>query len=342
MEKAIPGRREGAVARRKRPPGAVQKPKLLDQVRDAIRTRHYSYRTEQAYVGWIRRFILFHGKRHPAEMGKPEIEQFLTGLAVQQNVAASTQNQALAALLFLYKDVLARDPGWLDDVVRAKRPRRLPVVLNRDEVKAILAELDGRNWIMVMLLYGAGLRLVECLSLRIKDIDFSRNEILVRDGKGQKDRHTMLPAAVGESLGTHLEQLRAEHQEHLRRGNAAVHLPDALARKYPNAPIDWAWQWVFPASELYAHPRTGEVARFHLHESVLQRAVKEAVYRARIGKHVGCHTFRHSFATQLLADGYDIRTVQELLGHADVRTTMIYTHILNRGGHGVLSPADRL
>ena len=323
-------------------PSVPAKPRLLDQVREAIRTRHYSYRTEEAYVGWIRRFILFHGKRHPGEMGAGEVSAFLSALATTAHVSASTQNQALNALLFLYRDVLGGELGWLDYMVRAKRPRRLPVVLTREEVKAILAELDGRNWIMAMLLYGAGLRLLECLSVRVKDVDFSRNEILVRDGKGQKDRHTMLPAAVKEPLGWHLEQVRVAYQEHLRRGDAAVHLPDALARKYPNAPTEWAWQWVFPASDLCAHPRTGEVRRFHLYESVLQRAVKEAVHRARIDKHVGCHTFRHSFATQLLADGYDIRTVQELLGHADVRTTMIYTHVLNRGGHGVVSPADRL
>jgi len=227
-------------------------------------------------------------------------------------------------------------------MVRAKRPRRLPVVLTREEVKALLAVLDGRNWIMVMLLYGAGLWLAECLNLRIKDIDFSRNEIMVREGKGRKDRRTMLPVAVKEPLGRHLQRLRVEYQGHVQRRNAAVHMPDALARKYPNAPTAWAWQWVFPASDLCTHPRTGERARFHLHESVLQRAVKEAVHRAHIGKHVGCHTFRHSFATELLENGYDIRTVQELLGHADVRTTMTYTHVLNRGGHGVLSPADRL
>jgi integron integrase len=237
---------------------------------------------------------------------------------------------------------LGGELGWLDDLVRAKRPHRLPVVLTRQEVKAILAGLDGRNWIMVMLLYGAGLRLVECLSLRVKDIDFSRNEIIVREGKGQKDRRTMLPSVVKGLLEQYLKELHVQHQDNLQRGAAAVHLPDALARKYPTANTDWAWQWVFPSADLCAHPRTGGRARFHLHESVLQRAVKEAVRRARIGKHVGCHTFRHSFATELLDNGYDIRTVQELLGHADVRTPMIYTHVLHRGGHGVLSPADRL
>jgi integron integrase len=317
-------------------------PKLLDRVRDAIRTRHYSYRTEEAYVGWIRRFILFHHKRHPAQMGKSEIETFLSSLATAAHVSASTQNQAFNALLFLYRDVLGQEFEWLTDVVRAKRPRRLPVVLTRQEVKAILGVLEGRHWIMVMLLYGAGLRLVECLSLRVKDIDFGSNEVVVREGKGQKDRRTMLPTAVKEPLQQYLEQLRLQHEEQLHQQRAAVHLPDALARKYPSAPTEWAWQWLFPASDLCSHPRTGAVARFHLHESVLQRAVKEAVRRAGIHKVVGCHTFRHSFATHLLEDGYDIRTVQELLGHSDVRTTMIYTHVLNRGGHGVLSPADRL
>jgi len=318
------------------------KPKLLDQVRDAIRTRHYSYRTEEAYVGWIRRFIFFHQKRHPAEMGAREVSAFLSSLATDAHVSASTQNQALAALLFLYREVLAQDFGWLDDVVRAKRTPHLPVVLTREEVKAVLGTLRGRDWLMVMLLYGTGLRLVECLSLRVKDVDFGRNEITVREGKGHKDRRTMLPAAAREPLRMHLAHLQAAHGEWLHQGVATVHLPDALARKYPNASTEWAWQWVFPASDLCLHPRTGTRARFHLHESVLQRAVKAAVRQARIGKPVGCHTFRHSFATHLLESGSDIRTVQELLGHADVRTTMIYTHVLNRGGQGVLSPADRL
>ena len=315
-------------------PVAQQKPKLLDQVRDAIRTRHMSYRTEEAYVHWVKRYVLFHHKRHPAEMGAAEVSAFLSSLATANHVSASTQNQALAALLFLYRQVLAQDFGWLNDVVRAKRTPRLPVVLTREEVKAILGALRGREWLMVMLLYGTGLRLRECLSLRVKDIDFGRNEITVREGKGRKDRRTMLPAAAREPLRAHLRHLQASHAEWLRQGVAAVHLPDALARKYPNAPTEWAWQWVFPASDLCLHPRTGTRARFHLHESVLRRA--------HIGKHVGCHSFHHSFATDLLRDGYDIRTVQELLGHADVRTTMVYTSVLNRGGHGVLSPADRL
>jgi len=318
------------------------KPKLLDQVRDAIRTRHYSCRTEEAYVGWIKRFILFHDKRHPAEMGKLEIEQFLTALAIKRRVAASTQNQALAAILFLYKDVLERDPGWLDDVVRAKRPQRLPVVLTRPEVEALLARLDGVSWIMAMLLYGSGLRLMECLKLRVKDIDFTRNEILVREGKGNKDRVTMLPAGVKNSLAAHLGGVRRLHERDLAAGLGRVRLPDALARKYPNASREWAWQWVFPAARICTDPRFGPPQRYHQHESVLQRAIHEAARKAGIAKPVGPHTLRHSFATDLLVAGYDIRTVQELLGHRDVKTTMIYTHVLNRGGRGVQSPADRL
>jgi integron integrase len=315
---------------------------LLDQVREAIRTRHYSYRTEEAYVGWIRRFILFHQKRHPAEMGKPEIEQFLTALAVKRNVAASTQNQALAAILFLYKDVLECDPGWLDDVVRAKRPQRLPTVLTRGEVEALLRALHGANWLMAMLLYGAGLRLTECLQLRVKDIDFSRNEIVVREGKGKKDRVTMLPGALGAPLTTHLQRVRKLHDADLQAGLGRVFLPDALARKYPNANREWGWQWVFPASRICTDPRFGEPQRYHIHESVLQKAIHAAARQARISKPVGPHSLRHSFATDLLQAGYDIRTVQELLGHRDVKTTMIYTHVLNRGGRGVESPADRL
>ena len=322
--------------------GAVPKPKLLDQVRDAIRTRHYSLRTEEAYVGWIRRFILFHNKRHPAEMGKAEIEQFLTALAVKRHVAASTQNQALAAMLFLYKDVLACDPGWLDDVVRAKRPKRLPVVLTRPEVEALLAALDGVAWIMAMLLYGSGLRLMECLRLRVKDIDFMRNEILIREGKGNKDRVTMLATRVRDRLLKHLERVGRLHARDLAAGYGRVQLPDALAGKYPNADREWGWQWVFPAARICTDPRFGPPQRYHLHESVLQRAIHEAARQACIAKPVGPHTLRHSFATDLLQAGYDIRTVQELLGHHDVKTTMIYTHVLNRGGHGVQSPADRL
>jgi len=325
--------------------GAVvpaQKPRLLDQVRDAIRTRHYSYRTEEAYVGWIRRFILFHGKRHPAEMGKPEIEQFLTALAVERHVSASTQNQALAAVLFLYQHVLRCDPGWLDDIVRAKRTERLPVVLTHAEVGALLAALTGVRWIMTMLLYGSGLRLKECLRLRVKDIEFTRNEIVVREGKGKKDRVTMLPTAVKEPLAAHLACVRRLHENDLRASLGRVQLPNALARKYPNADREWGWQWVFPAARICTDPRFGAPQRHHLHKSVPQRAIHAAARRVGLTKPVGPHTMRHSFATHLLEAGYDIRTVQELLGHRDIRTTMIYTHVLNRGGHGVQSPADRL
>lgn len=324
------------------PPANPTKPRLLDQVREAIRMRHYSYRTEEAYVGWIWRFILFHGKRHPAEMGKPEIEQFLTALAVKSNVAASTQNQALAALLFLYKDVLECDPGWLDEVVRAKRPQRLPTVLRRDEVTALLQAMRGVSWLMAMLLYGAGLRLRECLRLRVKDIDFSRNEVLVREGKGNKDRVTMLAVAVKEPLLAHLGRVRRLHEADLKAGFGRVQLPDALRRKYPNADREWGWQWVFPASQICTDPRFGGPQRYHLHESVPQRAVHAAAYKAAIARPVSPHSLRHSFATHLLEVGDDIRTVQELLGHRDVKTTQIYVHVLNRGGQGVQSPADRL
>jgi integron integrase len=317
------------------------KPRLLDRVRAAIRTRHYSHRTEEAYSGWIKRFILFHGKRHPAEMGKEEIEQFLTALAVKRRVAASTQNQALAAVLFLYKEVLGRDPGWLDDVVRAKRPQRLPVVLTRPEVAALLAALDGIPWLMAMVLYGSGLRLMECLRLRVKDVDFTRHEILVREGKGNMDRVTMLPGAVKDSLAMHLDRVRGIHERDLKVGFGRVQLPAALAQKYPNADREWGWQWVFPASRICTDARFGPPQRFHLHESVPQRAIHHAARQAGIAKPVGPHTLRHSFATHLLEAGYDIRTVQELLGHRDVKTTMIYTHVLNRGGRGVQSPADR-
>jgi integron integrase len=314
----------------------------LDQVRDAIRARRMSPRTEEAYVHWIRRFIVFHGKRHPNQMGPPEISAFLTALAVQRQVSASTQNQALAALLFLYRAVLGCDPGWLEGIVRAKRPHRLPVVLSRAEVSALLAALDGVSWIMAMLLYGAGLRLRECLRLRVKDVDFDRKEISVRDGKGNKDRVTMLPTAVSEPLAAHLERVRVIHQRDLKAGFGRVQLPDALARKCPHASREWTWQWVFPASRICRDARWGDPQRFHLHESVLQKAIHAAARKAGIAKPVGPHTLRHCFATDLLAAGYDIRTIQELLGHKDVTTTMIYTNVLNRGGHGVVSPADRL
>jgi len=319
-----------------------RKPKLLDQVREAIRLRHYSLRTEEAYVSWIKRFILFHDKRHPLDMGEAEMTRFLSALAVKGHVSASTQNQALCALLFLYREVLRRDMGWLDKVVRARRPERLPVVLTRAEVKALLGTLAGVHGIMASLLYGAGLRLLECLRLRVKDIDFSSHQILVCEGKGHKDRRTMLPATVQEPLVAHLEHVRLVHQHDLAQGCGRVSLPDALARKYPHADCEWGWQWVFPAAQRNLDPRSGVQRRHHLHESVLQRAVKEAARKAGLSKPVSCHTLRHSFATHLLEDGYDIRTIQELLGHRDVKTTMIYTHVLNRGGRGVYSPIDRL
>ena len=323
-------------------PPPPQNPKLLDRVRHAIRIRHYSPRTEETYVHWIKRFIFFHNKRHPAEMGENEIAQFLSSLATESHVSASTQNQALNAILFLYREVLRKEIGYVNGVVRAKRPHRLPVVLTRQEVKSILGVLDKSDWLMVMLLYGAGLRLMECLGLRVKDIDFTSNQIVVRAGKGDKDRHTMLPSAVKEPLAKHLDLIRRQHQRDLERGLGRVALPNALERKYPNAGKEWGWQWVFPATSHYTDKITGGRRRHHLHESVLQKAVKEAVRKAGVSKPASPHTFRHSFATHLLEDGYDIRTVQELLGHRDVSTTMIYTHVLNRGGRGVNSPADRL
>jgi integron integrase len=281
-------------------PTGPSKPRLLDRVRDAIRSRHYSRRTEKTYVAWIRRYILFHGKRHPAEMGAHEITQFLSALAVKDKVAASTQNQALSALLFLYRAVLEQDVPWLDDLARAKRPERLPVVLTRDEVRAVLDRLHGVPLLMALLLYGAGLRLLECARLRIKDVDFASNQIVVRDGKGFKNRVTMLPGAVKANLARHIEGVRRQHQLDLERRAGWVELPDALRRKYPSAGREWAWQWVFPATRIYVDRLTGERRRHHLHESVLQRAVKDAVRRAGIAKPASCHTFRHSFATHLL------------------------------------------
>jgi integron integrase len=317
-------------------------PKLLDRVREANRLRHGSRSTEKSYVGWIRRYILFHGKRHPTEMGAPEVTRFLSSLAVEGRVAASTQNQALSALLFLYRHVLHQDLPWLDDVVRAKRPARLPIVLTRDEVRTVISELDGTPRLMATLLYGSGLRLLECARLRVQDIDFATNQIIVRDGKGAKDRVTVLPTVVKGPLAQHLQRMKRQHEADLRRGAGWVELPWALARKYPNAGREWPWQWIFPATRFYFERATGQRRRHHLHETVVQRAVIEAVRRARLAKRATPHSFRHSFATHLLEDGRDIRTVQELLGHNDVSTTMIYTHVLNRGPAGVTSPADRV
>ncbi|MFQ5702282.1 MAG: integron integrase [Acidobacteriota bacterium] len=314
----------------------------MEQVRAAIRARHYSRRTEEAYAHWIRRFVLFHGKRHPAQLGEAEVSRFLSHLAVQARVSASTQTQALSALLFLYRQVLRHDLDWLENVVRARRPARLPVVLSRQEVAAVLAGLTGVSALMGKLLYGSGLRLLECCRLRIKDVDFARNLILVRSGKGGRDRRTLLPATIRDRLAAHLEQVRQQHRNDLEKGAGWVELPGSLGRKYPDAGREWAWQWVFPATRTYVHRATGERRRHHLHESVLQRAVRRAVQKAGLGKPASCHTFRHSFATHLLEDGYDIRTVQELLGHRSLKTTMIYTHVLDRGWLGVRSPADRL
>ena len=323
-------------------PSQPEAPRLLEQVREAIRVRHYSIRTEQTYVGWIKRFILFHGKRHPRDMGGQEVQQFLSHLAVAGHVAASTQSQALSAVLFLYQQVLKQDIGWLDDVVRAKQPQRVPVVLTQDEVKAVLAHLSGTTWIMATLLYGAGLRLLECLRLRVKDVDFTYNQIVVRDGQGRKDRVTMLPQQVKAPLRRHLHDVQQLHVQDVQAGAGHVYLPYALERKYPNASREWIWQYVFPAARPSRDPRTGIIRRHHIHKLVLQRAVHAAVRKANIPKPASAHTLRHSFATHLLEAGYDIRTVQELLGHKDVSTTMIYTHVLHRGGHGVKSPADLL
>jgi integron integrase len=317
-----------------------EKPKLLDQVRNEIRRRHYSRRTEEAYIHWVKRYILHHGKRHPAQMGKTELEGFLSFLAVRKKVAASTQNQAMNAILFLYREVLHIELGWMDSVVRAVRPKRLPVVLTREEVGRILSHLSGPQWLVVMLMYGAGLRVLECLRLRVKDLDFTYGQITVREGKGNRDRVTILPASIEAKLKEHLRFVRQQHEKDLGEGAGRVRLPGALIRKYPNADREWPWQWVFPATRKYHDPETGLAYRHHLHETVIQRAVKCAARTANLSKRVTCHAFRHSFATHLLQDGYDIRTIQELLGHKDVATTMIYTHVLNKGGRGVRSPAD--
>lgn len=317
-----------------------EKPKLLARVRLEIRTRHYSRRTEEAYVMWIKRFILFHNKKHPSAMGPEDVKAFLGHLAIDRNVAAGTQNQALAALLFLYRHVLEDPLPWLDDVIRAVRPSRLPVVLTAEEVREVLIRMSGVTHLAGLLLYGAGLRLMECLRLRIKDLDFERSQIIVRSPKGNRERMTMLPQAAIPILREHLEKVKRIHDDDLARGFGAVWLPDALDRKIPNAPKEWRWQWVFPASSRGKDPRGGGEFRHHLHESIVQRAVRAASVAAGITKRVTPHTFRHSFATHLLERGHDIRTVQELLGHRDVSTTMIYTHVLRKGASGVRSPLD--
>lgn len=316
-------------------------PRLLDQVRARLRLKHYSLRTEQAYVGWIRRFILASDKRHPRDMGVAEVEGFLSTLATRGQVAAGTQNQALSALLFLYREVLSIELPWMETIVRAKRPQRVPVVLSRDEVTRLLAMMDGCFALMASLLYGSGLRLMECVRLRVKDVDFGLNQICVRDGKGGKDRHVPLPQRLRVVLAAQVERTHLIHQQDLAAGHGAVWLPHALARKYPSAPREPGWQYVFPSGQLSRDPRGGELRRHHLDEAGLQRAVRAARLRAGIVKPATCHTLRHSFATHLLEAGQDIRTIQELLGHKDVATTQIYTHVLNRGGQGVLSPLDR-
>ncbi len=320
----------------------MEKIKLIENVRNIIRMKHYSIRTEETYISWIKRYIFFHNKRHPSEISENEISEFLTYLAVKKNVAASTQNQAFNALLFLYKKVLKQKIGLIDDVERAKKPAKLPVVFTKKETSEILLRIDGGKgsfkWLMASLLYGSGLRLMECVRLRIKDIDFEMNQITVRSGKGNKDRITVLPEKLKESLQQHINKVKALHEDDLKNGYGSVYLPFALEKKYKNASREWAWQYIFPASKLSKDPRSEKTRRHHLSESALQKAVKIAVHHARVTKPGNCHTFRHSFATHLLEDGYDIRTVQELLGHKDIRTTMVYTHVLNRGGRGVKSP----
>jgi integron integrase len=311
-------------------------------MRDRLRRLHYSIRTEETYCDWVKRFVRFHDRRHPRDMGAPEVEAYLTHLAVVGKVSASTQNQALSALLFLYRQVLLVELPWLDGVVRAKVSKRLPVVLTREEVQAVLSRMQGTPALFTRLLYGTGLRMIECARLRVKDVDFARKEILVREGKGFKDRVTMLPQSLAVSLREHLVRVRELHQRDLEKGLGEVYLPFALARKYPNAGREWAWQYVFPSSTLSRDPRSTRIGRHHADEKAIQRGMRQALREAGIAKPATPHTLRHSFATHLLEGGYDIRTVQELLGHSDVSTTMIYTHVLNKGGRGVASPLDGL
>lgn len=314
--------------------------RLLTRASERARTEHLSLRTEQAYLHWIRRFMRFHADRDPARLGSAQVEAFLTHLAVDRRVAPNTQNQALAAILFLYRSVMELELPWLHNIVRAQRKPRLPVVLSRGEIQRVLAELDGSMWLIVSLLYGSGLRLGECLRIRVKDLDLSRGELIVREGKGSKDRITMVPTTLLPHLKTHFSRLKQWFDQQRRDNAPGVSLPFVLRRKYPGAPVSWSWQYVFPSRTLTKDPYTSESVRHHLHEKRVQLAMQAAVRRARLGKPATCHSFRHSFATHLLEAGYDIRTVQELLGHSDVKTTMIYTHVLNRGGRGVRSPLD--
>jgi len=316
--------------------------KLIDQVRHVIRKKHYSYRTEQAYVDWIKRYILFNNKRHPKEMGEKEISRFISHLAINRNVAASTQNQALNAIVFLYKHVLRIELGDFGHMERAKKPKRLPVVMTEQEVEAVFGFLKGANSLMAKLLYGSGLRLTECLRLRVKDIEFDMNQVIIRNGKGDKDRATILPEVLKPWLREHLKKVKSIHERDLKMNLGEVYLPFALARKYRNAAKEWGWQYVFPSYRISTSPRTGKKGRHHLDPSGLQKAVRDAARNAGISKHVGPHTFRHSFATRLLENGYDIRTVQELLGHKNVNTTMIYTHVMNKGAMGTKSPLDMM
>lgn len=317
-------------------------PKLLDQMRESMRARHYRSRTEETYCQWVRRYILFHQKCHPTDMGEPEINAFLTHLAVKDKVSASAQNQALSAILYLYRHIIGRDVGYLGEVIRARKPKRLPVVMAREEVRAVLDQLTGDKWLMTSLLYGSGLRLMECLQLRVQVLDFAGRELLVRDCKGVKYRRTILPQSLIPALQEHLFHVKKVHNKDLADGWGKIQLPNALDRKYPKAPWDWRWQWVFLQENRWKNKTTGEEGRHHIHETILQRAVREAGFRAGVVKRVGCHTFRHCFATHLLEAGYDMRTIQELLGHKEVSTTMIYTHVLNKGGKGVQSPMDGL
>ncbi len=319
----------------------LKPPKLLDQVRDKLRVKHYSIRTEQAYLGWIKRYIYFHDKTHPKDLGAQDIEAFLTHLAVAGKVSASTQNLAKSSLLFLYREVLEIQLPWLDNVTQAKAPKRLPVVLTIAEVQSVLSRLNGTHLLIASLLYGGGMRLMEAVRLRVKDVDFERHEIIVREGKGFKDRVTMLPETVVGALKAHLAKVKVLHDEDVAQGYGEVYLPFALDKKYPNAGREWGWQYIFPSKNLSVDPRSGKTRRHHVDEKGVQRAVKQAVRDAELAKPATPHTLRHSFATHLLQSGYDIRTVQELLGHSDVSTTMIYTHVLNKGGRGVVSPLDR-